>query len=326
MISRKTFRSAAFTLIELLVVIAIIAILIGLLLPAVQKVRAAAARAQSANNIKQLCLATHSFHDSYQILPAAYVTWWARTNSPPYTGPCPTPAKGDSNLFMLILPYVEQNNLYNVIYTSSASDPMTAGIMPDGTSPAEAVIKTFTAPADPVGTQHASQMSSWYGYPAGRNYALTSYAANFSVFAHQGDMTYDPINATLYDPKDYDWYNSCKLGNIPDGTSNTLVFSERFGACPDHVWGADWAINVWWGNNYFFGAGYMPFLFGRYGRPEFTTNPNDCSSYRVHSLSSGIVQIGMADGGVRSVSSGITDATWALLCNPQDGQTLPSDW
>jgi len=101
-------RWPAFTLIELLVVIAIIAILIGLLLPAVQKVREAAARAQCANNLKQIGLAVHGFHDVHKYLPPAGTT----DGKPLSGGPWPNGGEG-TNWSVYILPHIEQGNIWN---------------------------------------------------------------------------------------------------------------------------------------------------------------------------------------------------------------------
>src|SRR5262249_11270927 len=105
-------RSRGFTLIELLVVIAIIAILIGLLLPAVQKVRAAAARAQCSNNLKQLGLAVHNFQGTYSVLPPCEGT--ARGVANPYSANYAAPDGTTGTIFFYLLPYIEQNNLYTL--------------------------------------------------------------------------------------------------------------------------------------------------------------------------------------------------------------------
>src|SRR5438874_13309531 len=108
--NRLPNRRGAFTLIELLVVIAIIAILIALLVPAVQKVREAAARTQCINNLKNIGLATHNFHDSKKYLPG-----WAFDFSPaPAGNPYGAQTQGHAPL-ALILPYIDQGNVYGAL-------------------------------------------------------------------------------------------------------------------------------------------------------------------------------------------------------------------
>ena len=108
----RKVSARGFTLIELLVVIAIIAILIGLLLPAVQKVREAAARSTSQNNLKQISLACHSIGDTFNALPPAYgiATGLGVYNTPPV----PPPGVAVSTIFTWLLPYIEQQNLYTI--------------------------------------------------------------------------------------------------------------------------------------------------------------------------------------------------------------------
>src|SRR5438876_1157381 len=107
----------AFTLIELLVVIAIIAILIGLLVPAVQKVREAAARTQCANNLKQVCLASHNYHDSRKMLPPGILC--NTTDGFTFSAPC-------YGALAFLLPYIEQAPVYNA-FALSSTNPNTSG-------------------------------------------------------------------------------------------------------------------------------------------------------------------------------------------------------
>src|SRR5437667_208997 len=205
--SRLLRRRHGFTLIELLVVIAIIAVLIGLLLPAVQKVREAAARTTSSNNLKQISLAVHNYAGALgdKLPPLADIG----TNAP--TG------YGIQSVFFNLLPYLEQGNVYQM-FQKTAPATYYSSAAPLGA--ASTIIKSFINPADstaPNGSQQtvtvvitgttppAPYQQTWTGL-----YATTSYAANGLVF--KGNT-----------------------GGLPrtfvDGTSNTIMFAERFQIC-----------------------------------------------------------------------------------------------
>ena len=236
---RPSRRIHAFTLIELLVVIAIIAVLIGLLLPAVQKVREAANRATCTNNLKQIGLATHNCQDAYG-------------NLPPIVGPYPTPnsngyqsngstQRGVGTPLIFLLPFVEQQDLYNqMLIPSSASDTSPLG-WADSHNSYSIPVKFYVCPSDPsVGPNNSCPQN-----PGGPPYAAaTSYAANALVF---DKCTYTPGTATT--PPSAKIGNAAKLGlewdgtplppfynariptDIPDGTSNTVFFTEKYTFC-----------------------------------------------------------------------------------------------
>src|SRR5262249_13312357 len=133
-------RSAGFSLIELLVVIAIIAILIGLLLPAVQKVRESAARAQCQNNLKQLRLAAANYHDTNDGFPTLQVTW-------PYTRADGFSGQAYASSFVTLLPYLEQQALYQAIYKDEISGDVSPYFQPD--SPFATPLSVLHCPSDP---------------------------------------------------------------------------------------------------------------------------------------------------------------------------------
>jgi prepilin-type N-terminal cleavage/methylation domain-containing protein len=308
--SNKNQRTA-FTLIELLVVIAIIAILIGLLLPAVQKVREAAARVQCSNNFKQLGLAVQNYAGVYgdQLPPVNFLMTTGTIN-----------AQGSAHY--ALLPFLEQGNVYN-LYNQNASNPGYLGAL-------SVPLKNFACPSDSTQNNGLANGGSKSG-----QWGLSCYSYNLVLFGG----SYNAVNTTIGRSA-----TSYKVGNIPDGSSNTVGLGEQTGAYPAYYgaggYGGAEPYNTWaWpATPLTTGGTYGPYspdpaylpggsLYGsNYPMPQCGINPMQSDPTRFQSSHTGLILVGLMDGSVRPVSSGVSQYSWNLALNPADGLVFDSSW
>jgi prepilin-type N-terminal cleavage/methylation domain-containing protein len=311
--SKVSRSERGFTLIELLVVMAIIAILIGLLLPAVQKVRETAANMESRNNLKQIGLAVIHLAGQYNgsMPPAAgYFPDVANLNI------AGSPATGNyGTLYYHLLPFLEQDNLYN-----ACGVPAPGAGAHDSSKASGQPLKVFQANLDP--TQDPT-------------FDYTSYLVNGYAF-FQGGLA-GPGDVTKVGTANVSSARGPRLpATFTDGTSNTIGFAEAY-AVPNKVPYQWWnytcrkrvspvdgvTYNV--GPTYFadFGANYTPSI-----TPPFDPGlqPTAAHTDRPNAYRSSGLNVGLMDGSVRFVNNGVSAQTWVLANYPQDGQVLGTDW
>ncbi len=274
-------RRRGFSFIELLVVIAILAFLAALLLPAVQKVREVAARTQCMNNLKQVGLATHNFHDTYKKLPPAFDSM---DNGPALS------------IHVYLLPYIEQDQLYRLFLKGETEKA------------ANAVIAVYLSPSDP----------SKPANPAG----IQNYVANLRLFSAKGLKTkFDEPMPALGEKEP----GKTGFRDITDGTSNTIMYSTKYGVCGEG--GSRFASAPNTKTAAFFGqnpAKVKAHPSDPTATFQLVPGPKEClcSPLMAQSFYRNGILVGFADGSTRFVSSTVTPNTWNYLLQPNDGNAI----
>jgi prepilin-type N-terminal cleavage/methylation domain-containing protein len=346
---------SGFTLIELLVVIAIIAILIGLLVPAVQKVRDAAARTQTSNNLKQCTLGTHGAHDQFKYFPPVWGPYGQIGLS------SAVPPTGGATFFVHLLPYVEQGPLYNQIYNAGGAPVFTFVTAGNATA---VIVPPYLAPPD------YTQINNGAG------------AVNFGVNIRLWQTAGLPSNCNTtpntagpaFAAANIAWNGSAPAVKVrmpatfnPDGTSNTMMFATKLMVCNTTASNSvGQSINVltspntsfatitnapyfgWNSNLGLYNAGSVTGgntalpagnLTGTFAGSTggFLTAPNAsvCNTSNANgAVTPGLassfypqaIQVSMCDGSTRSVSAAVSFGSWTNALTPNGGETVQQDW
>ncbi|QDU39084.1 Type II secretion system protein G precursor [Maioricimonas rarisocia] len=326
-------RRRGFTLIELLVVIAIIAILIALLLPAVQQAREAARRSQCKNNMKQIGLALHNYHDAHGVFPYSVSHSSSCTSGTAALGSRPPL---NHRGWLLLLPYLDQAPLYNQVNfslpTSTARNG--GGYGPDPGQPGNAndvivstVLTALSCPSDDGPAQYTSSSSTNYSIAAGS----TSLLGAFTNYDFSVRRTSSGCNNWLREglsTRRAFGHDACsRIRDIKDGTSNTVLIGETTRQTWNGV-SQTWGYSKWVGNgvDLTYSRGINFWLCCSWDSTPFSRTPvvvgrlGDWST--VGSLHTGGAHILLGDGAVRFLSENIDATTRNRLAYIKDGQPM----
>jgi len=325
----RTLHRRGFTLIELLVVIAIIAILIGLLVPAVQRVREAASRTQCVNNLKQLGLAAHNYHDQQKHLP-------------PGIGYYPTPQNAVFGTFFFhLLPHLDQDSLQRnalgVVPFPLPEGP-TEVYYPRNNNVYSRRVAVFLCPSDSsVGPDGVVAIN-------GVSFGASCYGPN-ALVAGESDLTTTPFKAN---PQ-----GKAKIpSHFADGMSSTILHAEKYARCTNTTmapqfqdggtaWGYTAAGVVPWQQPPMalpaksFQLGFCVPGVANLGAPnaigpkslfQVQPKPDNCDPTRAATAHAAGMNVGMADGTVRTLSASLIDTTWWALVTPSGNDFPVSDW
>jgi len=338
MLTKHLASRKAFTLIELLVVIAIIAILIGLLLPAVQKVREAAAKTQSKNNLKQLALAVHNCHDVFQITPPMFGVVGTQVAG------AGAGAGNNASFFFNLLPYIEQESLFK-LGKDAARGTAIKGLNNPLDPTWSANNGVYTLPASVPLWIAGGLTNPWPNWANQANatstnkWGLSSYSANFQVFGDKG----------------------AKFTGIMDGLSHTVIIGERFAVASRATGTPTEGAGLWaygtppvvtsyanaanpipvlatstYSSSYWTRFGYVNLAGASAGwttnpalqtqnwncechmAPEFNKTSTTVHPLKLHGMG-GAINMAMADGSVASFSSSISSENFYYAETPQGG-------
>jgi prepilin-type N-terminal cleavage/methylation domain-containing protein len=288
-----------FSLIELIIAVGITAVLLGLLLAAVQNARRAAQRAHCQNNLRQIGLACHSYHDVHNMLPPGIGYYPELPASVLQQRQMPF-----GTWLVHMLPYFGRGDLYQLSYHWDNPDLYSQRI------------KLFECPGDPTSGETVTDN-------LGRTFAGGSYVGNVQVFCNvRGDGTLADVEG-----------KPVLLASFPDGASCTILATEKYTRCTNNTYaigGTGWAYSQTAPTAVPLHSGFAISWNGESTGPasifQDRPRPDDCDPTRASTGHVGGIEICLADGSVRLLSTSVSQYVWWALCTPAGGEVLGSDW